>query len=694
MPLGIELAAAWVDVLPPEEIAAETQHSLDFLAADWRDVPARHRSIRAVLDASWQRLSPAEQDAFPQLSVFRGGFTRQAAQEVTGAHLRALVALADKSLLQYEQARDRYQIHELLRQYGSDKSGTYPDREAAVQDRHSDYYCAWLEERGVELRGARQQAALAEIEADIENAQAAWRWAVAQRPVVAVDQAMDGLCGFFELRNRYRDGQAASQLAAAELAPSGVSPPPTAPGDAQRALAKALAWQGRFSQMLALTEVASPLLEQSVALLEGPALADQDTRAIRALVTRPIVRSDPQMGDPEKLRRRFEQSLTLYKALGDQWGVADAFFGLGDLANKSGAYGHAKQQFEESLALYQALGNQWHVAHALNKLGWVARGRGAYDQARGLWGESLALSQTQNNLRGMAGALSFLGWLAVFQGQFEEGAKWLQQSIAIRREVGDRNRRAFGLGALARAHCLSGKFSQADAALEEAVAICQDLGHPVLLAHIITRRAQLEVHIGRYEDARTHAQMALTLVPDVRAAELPDPMVQRVLGWAAMAQEAYAEAAQWLGESVAIFRSRRDVHSREWLAWSLAALGRAAHGLGNRSEAQGHLFEALGIAVDMGAFIPLLHLMPIIPVVLADAGEVERAVELYALAESHPFVANSQLFKDIAGRFVEAAAATLASDVVAATWERGRALDWWDTAAELLDKLPKLGWRG
>jgi len=128
------------------------------------------------------------------------------------------------------------------------------------------------------------------------------------------------------------------------------------------------------------------------------------------------------------------------------------------------------------------------------------------------------------------------------------------------------------------------------------------------------------------------------------------------------------------------------------LAWSLAALGRAAHGLGNRSEAQGHLFEALGIAVDMGAFVPLLHLMPIIAVVLADAGEVERAVELYALAETHPFVANSRLFEDIAGRFVEAAAAALPPDVVEAAQARGQALDWWDTAAELLDELPKLGW--
>ena len=96
----------------------------------------------------------------------------------------------------------------------------------------------------------------------------------------------------------------------------------------------------------------------------------------------------------------------------------------------------------------------------------------------------------------------------------------------------------------------------------------------------------------------------------------------------------------------------------------------------------------------MGAFIPLLHLMPIIPVVLADTGEVERAVELYALAESHPFVANSKLFEDIAGRHIKAAGAALPPDVVEAAQARGRALDWWDTAAELLDELAERGWRG
>jgi hypothetical protein len=133
----------------------------------------------------------------------------------------------------------------------------------------------------------------------------------------------------------------------------------------------------------------------------------------------------------------------------------------------------------------------------------------------------------------------------------------------------------------------------------------------------------------------------------------------------------------------------------EYEAWSLAALAGAEYGLGNRSAAQGHLLEALEIVVEIRAFIPLLHLMPIIPLVLAGEEEPSRktrAVELYALAASHPFVANARLFEDIAGRHVKAATVCLPPDVARAAEARGQALDWWETAAELLGELRDMGW--
>lgn len=164
------------------------------------------------------------------------------------------------------------------------------------------------------------------------------------------------------------------------------------------------------------------------------------------------------------------------------------------------------------------------------------------------------------------------------------------------------------------------------------------------------------------------------------------PWAQMWLGWATLAEEKYSEAHHFFQESLANFYT----WTAELRAQALAGLGRAAYGLGNHSEAQQHLVQALRTAVETQAFIPLLFLLPLISLLLADMVEVdqkERAVELYALAASHPFVAKSRLLADIAGRHIATVGATLPPEVVEVARERGRALDVWKTAAELLEVL-------
>ncbi|MFN2167754.1 MAG: ATP-binding protein, partial [Anaerolineae bacterium] len=155
MPLGILLAAAWSGVLCPAEIAAEIEKGLDFLEADWTDVPERQRSIRAVFDRSWNLLTGPEKRVFQALSVFSGGFTREAAQHVSGASLGELRALAAKSLLQVTPS-GRYQIHELLRQYAAEKLDSTLDAAMGVRERHCVYYTAALKRWGAPLTGAQQ----------------------------------------------------------------------------------------------------------------------------------------------------------------------------------------------------------------------------------------------------------------------------------------------------------------------------------------------------------------------------------------------------------------------------------------------------------------------------------------------------------------------------------------------------------
>ena len=121
MPLALILAAAWLELLTAADIAVEIEKSLGFLASELADLPPRQRSMRAVFDRSWQRLLPEEQDVLERLSIFRGGFTHDTAEQVASANLRILLSLANKSLLQRQPDRGRFALHELLRQYAAEQ---------------------------------------------------------------------------------------------------------------------------------------------------------------------------------------------------------------------------------------------------------------------------------------------------------------------------------------------------------------------------------------------------------------------------------------------------------------------------------------------------------------------------------------------------------------------------------------------
>ncbi|MCP4541032.1 MAG: AAA family ATPase [Chloroflexi bacterium] len=158
MPLGIVLAAAWAEMLSLQEIADEINHSLDVLETEARNVPARHRSVRAMFDATWNRLADTERQILMQLSVFRGGFTRDAAQRVTGAGLRTLKTLVNKSLLRRDHDTGRYEVHELLRQYAEERLKSSGNAVAA-RDTHCEYYLVALHQHEADLDRRQRSAA-------------------------------------------------------------------------------------------------------------------------------------------------------------------------------------------------------------------------------------------------------------------------------------------------------------------------------------------------------------------------------------------------------------------------------------------------------------------------------------------------------------------------------------------------------
>jgi predicted ATPase len=681
MPLGILLAAAWVEMLSPEEIARELVDqqgpSLDFLATDLRNVPERQRSMRAVFGYTWNLLTERERGVMEALSVFRGRFTRAAAQEVTGALLRALMALVNRSLLR-RAATGRYEVHELLRQYAAEKLALSGTNGANMRDRHAVYYVAALERWGEELRGPRQLAAIEEIRADVDNARAAWDWAIEGDPervlgrmqVERLDRALDGLCEFYEWNSHYEEGEAVCRKAAdrlGEVAPHAADGIPSAdvetpeaeaalahgktPADGVassnrlRVLARALVWQGHFGSGLGRREAAIRCYERALAALDRAELSDPayDVRRERAFVLREMS-ARVQFADLERARQLAERSLEYCRALGDRREMAGSLFALGRALRGQDDLVEAQRLFEKSLSLRRVLGDRQGMLGPLQWYSYTLANLGRIKEAERMAREAVAIAQQVGGPILVRWANYSLGFALRYAGRFAEARSLMEKSLASFREWGHRTAEAWGLWSLG----LTAK------------------------------------HLGAYEKARVATEAALTRSQESGLrSQAANCAVE--LGRLALAEGAYGAAQEWLLQSIAIYHEARGMRWRA--SEAPAALAYVARGLGQSAQAWQHLGAALRTAAELHAYNAVLHSLPAVALLLMDGGEVERAVELYALASRHPFVANSRWFEDVAGKHITAAAATLPPDAAAAAQERGRARDLWATVEELLAEL-------
>jgi hypothetical protein len=206
LPLGIELAAAWVRLFPCWQIADVVEQSLDSLRSAQPDVPERQHSLRATFEYSYGLLSEREQSLFDRLSVFRGGFTVDTARQVAGASPSELVSLLDKSLLQTSPSR-RLDVHLTLREYAAEKLAASPEEEVETRERHCCIYLSFVHQREEALKGEGSKETLEEIDVELGNVREAWRWAVAQARIEEIGSSINGLSSFYDLKGLFREGE-------------------------------------------------------------------------------------------------------------------------------------------------------------------------------------------------------------------------------------------------------------------------------------------------------------------------------------------------------------------------------------------------------------------------------------------------------------------------------------------------------
>lgn len=533
LPLGLELAAAALSAHSPAQIAAEIGQTLDFLRRDivHEANAGRHHSLRAVFESAWQRLSAAEQTTFARLSLFPGGFTAVTASAVADASPQLLLLLLDKSMLRLE--RERYRQHELLRQFAAEKLGD----DAAVQSRFGRYYADFLQQQGRLFHSSVEQGALLAIEAEIDNARAAWNWLIAHGRTAEVSQAITPLHHFYDVRGRFSEGETIFGQAAAQWAAR------SANADGQIILGRLLARQGFFQERLGALDKAVDALQASLTLLQGRDLAEE------AFVLNQLGLAVYGQGAYEQAESLYRRSLEISRRIGAVDQEAATLVNLGAILREQGQYAEARSPIEESLALLRHNGDRRQLAIALQVMGGLAEAEGAYAEAQAHFRQSLAICEQLDDRMGLAILCANLANIARQEGDLSQARGWSEQALGLFQEIGDPWGIAVSsvrLGGLALALA---DYEGARQLFQTSLTLCREMGDPRGTAVSLCNLGHVALALGLLPKARALFGEAIQVAESIRF--LPWLLKSKVGLARVMVQSDELETAVGLATSVA-----------------------------------------------------------------------------------------------------------------------------------------------
>lgn len=490
MPLGLELAAASVRYYGCNEIAASLAHNLDFLTATARDIPARHRSLRAVFDHSWQMLSLAEQAAFQALALFQGSFSRSAAEVVADCGVAILNSLVDKSLV-WRQENGRYELHQVLRHYALEKLENTAEKEA-VYGRWVHTYAHFLQQRVPQVASNRQKQALYEIGVELENIRAVWQWVCQphQKPLLLqVVQGLESLFVFWEVRSYYAEGEQ-------NLAHAITSLQPPATPEEQTALSNLLVRHAWMYFRLARYQEANEQMQRSLVLEPSPHAPME--KAYRPLVLGAVAFG---MGQLAESRQLFWAAYEVYAENKNAWGMAGTLNNLGQIAMVVGEFQESQRLLGEAVAISRANGLSNFLEHGLHNLGALMLTMEDYGAAMACFQESLGIATELNDQSLMALNWNFLGKTAVSQQQYPQATPFFHQAYTVFNDLGDRLNMAQTLNLLGHTAWQQHHFAEAQDYLHQALKLAWEIQAVSLVLNILVDISAVFCHTHRYEQA-------------------------------------------------------------------------------------------------------------------------------------------------------------------------------------------------
>lgn len=478
LPLALELAACWLKALPCKAIAEEIRQNLDLLNSHQRDIPERHRSIRAVFEQGWKLLSTLERDMINRLSIFKGGFRRDAAEQIVGANLAVLLQLADKSLLRLD-ANGRFHVHELVRQYAAEKLGDPAD----LLDAHCAHYVKFLHDRETDLCGGRQLDASEEIAEELDNVRVAWDHAIAISEFRALAQMSTAYALFCQFRSRYQEAYNAYFSAIRQLTPLKNGP------EAEKALGILLAGVGWIYIRMGQLENAETSFQQAdmaFAQFEiNPSLGYGADPSL-GLAVIALVRGD--YGEAERFAVR---AINAGEAANNTSCLRIGFRTLAEAYLRQGRHDAARQYALRAYQICDNVGDRWFMAYCLTTMGEIALEVQAYAAAKKHFEDAYLLRKEIRDPEGMALALAYLGDIALLHQSLDEALRRYDESRTMYQQINDPGGLARVLCGLSRTNLFLQDYQSAAETCRKALRITVSIQYVPILSQLLMIAGEL-----------------------------------------------------------------------------------------------------------------------------------------------------------------------------------------------------------
>ena len=448
MPLAIELAAAWIDTLSVGEIAVEIERSIDMLETEKRDVPDRQRSVRAVIASAWNQIDASAQDLLKRLSVFRGGFTRHAAQEAAGASLRGLSQLVDKALLRRDPDSGRYSIHELLRQYAEEQLVRSSNLEQAAHEAHAKYFADFMKAREIALHDHRGKTALLEVEADFDNIRISWNYWMNKQDAYRLLESSSALWQYFELRGSYLPASQYFGDAAQKL--TGNEP------DVLWARAELRARQAWFACLIGLPEEGLRMAQESIQTLSQLNKQEISVEVLTCAIMNAMVLNRIELITQisQDMLERAEQSR-------DPWEQGWALMWSAYVCLLQGQPNTALQTGQEALAIFEKSDSPFGSAAAAGfSLAQTSLLIGDIGAAKAYFLRGMQAAEEINYLLLLQRTYDGLGMVALMENDPEQAQQFFLKSLNISQECGQTREMLASLLELASVHVALGNLHE------------------------------------------------------------------------------------------------------------------------------------------------------------------------------------------------------------------------------------------